>query len=588
MADENRELEIKITTTADVGGVKQAEEAVKGLTSAAGNAAHGSGELGKEVKELGHQFHEAAGAGRVVAEVIHGNIGAIGHLGVAVKTIGTLLRTNLIGTLVTLGAVAAQVILPIIQGFDQAKKKIEDATKASEQLAKTNLDSLQRQLTSAAEGADELRKKFEAAQSAKERLDNAEKAARLAGVRADTTLSEVDKVKQESAINEEFRQRDQKRKIDALTNQVKLTDQSASSAREAANQPNRDFADALESRKKLREISAVRDELADLQKKTGGSREEANARGDRIAELVKQLAGKKIPTKEELALADKRVDDSQTIANAARAKIAEADRQARDARFGLNLESETQQGETEQKKKERSADLRAGLTAARAKDEERVGGFRAAREKIDQSAADEQRFQQDLEALKDQLSRRTGLSSDPANSDLVEAIKKKQAEISAATGQRTAAQAAFTSLTKDAPKSIVDESQKAAIDAAIQKSKDDKDIQAIIREQIGAMKELTAAIKAGGSAPADQSSAAPAQTNGDTATKSRGTINGVPVDEAIATRALNGAAEAITSASPELAAAHQKFADAVSQSRKDLKASLDRSRQQAVNQRETQ
>ena len=234
---EKLSLEILIKTIADAQGIKATSAEIKALSKEigattkegeqlnlnqrvtaetlrkAGAAAKGAGDdagkAGKGYNELGENFEKGASAGRVLTSVLGGNFLALGQLSGAIKTIGVLLRTNLVGTLVTLGAVAAQFILPIIQGFNKAKKSIEETTEAlakaedaGRKFGEAKLETLNKALSAARTEAEALRAVFRENLELQGRRAEAEAAAQNARIDADPKLTADQKNERKNKVDD--------------------------------------------------------------------------------------------------------------------------------------------------------------------------------------------------------------------------------------------------------------------------------------------------------------------------------------------------------------------------------------------------
>lgn len=205
MAETN--LDIKIRTTADTTGATAAAASLKGVESASKGAATSAQAQSKATNELGENFEKGAAAGRVLSEVSRGNVLALGQLGAALKTIGVLLKTNLIGALFTLGAVAAQVILPMVAGFMNKKKAVEEATSAVEQATKAvkdlgeqRLETLQGALALIDETAKRTLEDLNDALDSAEKLADAQDRLAIARIEADPNLSDSAKISARAGI----------------------------------------------------------------------------------------------------------------------------------------------------------------------------------------------------------------------------------------------------------------------------------------------------------------------------------------------------------------------------------------------------
>jgi hypothetical protein len=202
-------LDIKIVTTADTTGSKAAASSLNDVSKAAGKGTAAALAQGKAVNELGENFDKGAAAGRVFGDISRGNVLALGQLGAAIKAVGALLKTNLIGGLLTIGAIGATILLPIIQGFVQKKKAADDAansvdavTAAAKKLGEQRLDTLRAELDAIAGRADDALTALTAAITAANELADAQDQLDLAKIEADPSLSAEEKVTRRAAIAE--------------------------------------------------------------------------------------------------------------------------------------------------------------------------------------------------------------------------------------------------------------------------------------------------------------------------------------------------------------------------------------------------
>lgn len=196
MADD---VKIHIATTADTSGATAQAAALGDVNAQAKKGTEAAKDAGKATNELGENFEKGAAAGRVLGEVSRGNVLALGQLGAAIKALAALLRANLIGGLITLGAIAANVLLPIIKGFQEKKKAVEedsaalDANKRKmEELAESNKAALEKIADSAkltGESYAELASLIDATRRRQDELTDASLAAKIAGIDAAEQLA---------------------------------------------------------------------------------------------------------------------------------------------------------------------------------------------------------------------------------------------------------------------------------------------------------------------------------------------------------------------------------------------------------------
>ena len=149
------QIDIKLKSTSDNSGFDAAKQA--------------SGDLSKSVNTAGESFEKGTAAGRTFSEALRGNASAIVNLGPAIKALGAMLKTNLIGVLVTLGAIAASFAAPLVKGFFASKAGAEAlraaadaAGKALQGVAETPMEKLNAALAE----SDRYAKSFLASQNA--------------------------------------------------------------------------------------------------------------------------------------------------------------------------------------------------------------------------------------------------------------------------------------------------------------------------------------------------------------------------------------------------------------------------------------
>lgn len=305
MADTSK-VEIKIQTTADTAGAKAAASAldqVKVSTEKGGVAAK---DTGKNVNQLGESYEKGAAAGRVLSSALQGNITSLGQLGAVLKAVGASLLAN---PLLTLGAVAAAVILPALQSIvagwqeveDQQKKAAVTAGEASaaaiEALSKKRENALAEAFAEVAARAAEARAQIDAVTAAQIAQTDAEEAVAVARINADPTLSNVQRVEQTAAARGSARDRRNQIQLGALDAQDQVAATSTAGAARAAEEARRREASAGQLLGSVagRSPAAIQKELSALQAQAGvvdpnKSLAELAADIQRRADLEQELA----------------------------------------------------------------------------------------------------------------------------------------------------------------------------------------------------------------------------------------------------------------------------------------------------------
>jgi hypothetical protein len=297
---------IQISTPADVSGAVASTAAIKDVGKATGAAATSTQAQAKATNELGENFEKGAAAGRVLSEVSRGNVFAFGQLGAAIKTIGVLLKTNLIGALFTLGAVAANILLPIIAGFMDKKKAVEDSTKAVEaatkavkDLGEQRLETLQGALALIDETAKRTLEDLNDALDSAEKLADAQDRLAIARIEADPNLSESAKITARAGIADSAAARRSAAAISLAEGVVgarRNAAQGASSVESSAagrfNEASGRVESAASFRRNLEgQVSGVRSEMANAAQGSLGFNEPAYlAAAGRLDELTDKIA----------------------------------------------------------------------------------------------------------------------------------------------------------------------------------------------------------------------------------------------------------------------------------------------------------
>lgn len=203
------DLKYTIGVTADTSGAKDAARELGKVDAAAKAVGPGAASAGKAVSALGEDFEKGAAAGRVLEQAARGNVAALGQLGPAIKAIGTLMKTNLIGVLITLGAVAAQIAIPFIKGFLDKKKAVEDvaaalekAKKKAEELGAAKLAALQFALDEIADKSAKAIKELNELADAQERIATLRDDVERAEIEGDSSLSSDERARRLAGLDD--------------------------------------------------------------------------------------------------------------------------------------------------------------------------------------------------------------------------------------------------------------------------------------------------------------------------------------------------------------------------------------------------
>jgi hypothetical protein len=305
MAD--KDLEYKITTKGDPSGALAVDKAVKQVDKTVTEAGKGAEAAASQVNSLGENFEKGAAAGRVLGEVSRGNILALGQLSAAIKVFAALIKTNLVGVLITLGAVAANVFLPMIKGWNDTKKKAEEAEAAissareeAKKLGEQDLEGFKRELDGVKERASEAVEELERAQKMAEAIAAAQDDLDRARIDANPNLSEAQRSRARGAIDDRASVRQSRSADERLAKEVgintRLRDEtqraeSAAAVRqkaaaEAAERAARALADiegTIAGRRK-----ALQEELGRLNRERSGREDRVDADAE-IAAVEKML-----------------------------------------------------------------------------------------------------------------------------------------------------------------------------------------------------------------------------------------------------------------------------------------------------------
>lgn len=364
MADQD--LNIRIKTPAELGGLKAANQETKDLTNTTGKATAATVDQAKAVNTLGENLDKGAAAGRVIGEVTRGNVVALAQLGPVLKAVAAAFKTN---PLFLIGSIAATVILPAVAKIAAGWKSVEDrakeAGKASAEAASAALDAAATRSDNAlaqtykeiADRAAEARANIDAVTIAQTAQLDAEEAVALAEVQADKSISEVERLRRTGGIRREFRGRRFDRELGAIDAQEgvsaqRVTEaQAAAEAARAREQSGRTLIDSVSARSPeavQRELEAAREEerrraplLREASRNVFSSPEDRQRRSDEAAQLTSRranLEAELADAQENYATRLKAAQDSLIARIAAREKAeAEAEEAARAAAAERNV-----------------------------------------------------------------------------------------------------------------------------------------------------------------------------------------------------------------------------------------------------------
>lgn len=362
MATSRTQLEILIKSVADTTGLRMTTDQAAKLNSklqeterASEKAATAAKAVGSSAADGAKKMGEFQRAGTDASTMLGGlerasRGGIDGILGIATAfrgfiglVRGAIASTGPLGILVTVLGLAAGAMLTLAGRSREASASLEEVKRSAQELAKQKLETLNQQIVLAGKNADDTRQKFEQLQAAAERLDNAEQAAALAEIRADTSLSDAEKARRETAVRREFANRADARARARLDANVEIEESKVGAARQAAREPEANFRDSFARRQRLEAQEALLPELEELRRqrvvamneRSPESMSRANDLGQKIQELEKRTEGF---SPEALAAARERSDKELEVANQARARVAEAER-------GLRVAQETRGAE---------------------------------------------------------------------------------------------------------------------------------------------------------------------------------------------------------------------------------------------------
>ena len=212
MPDTN--LEIKIRTTADTAGANIAAKSLKAVESESKAGAAAAKNQAKATNEMGESFEKNSQAARTLRRAIEGDVTAFDQLGSVLKAVGQAFKTN---PLFTIGSLAATLVLPVIakisEGWQEQKKKAEEAGRASADAAGAALQAIEKKRENATEKYfHDIAIAADAAKARAEALDlvlvaqvDRKEAVAMASVDANDKLSDREKLTAKLAVSREAR-----------------------------------------------------------------------------------------------------------------------------------------------------------------------------------------------------------------------------------------------------------------------------------------------------------------------------------------------------------------------------------------------
>jgi len=297
--------------SADAGRVAQGLEKINKATNEQGKH---SQQAAKGLNELGEATEKGAAVGRIFGEVARGNILALGQLAPVLKATGAAMKTNLVG-IALIGATA------LVTWLQQLRGSTKDAGDAAAEAA-PKMDAFAEALKKASDAkATALSEAMaEVKEQAKGAADELERVLRL--------QEQIAKAKGEDTP-EAQRQREDMRLGAAYSAALEKRDRLAGIANTAAGDVTAIEQTLAGYQSQREQRRAMEVELRNLQRQPGGTSPEAMARGDRMQELVRMLAGSAgLNTPEQRAAEaalTKRLDPARSAAASASKAAAEAD-----------------------------------------------------------------------------------------------------------------------------------------------------------------------------------------------------------------------------------------------------------------------
>lgn len=302
--------DIKITTTGQPAGAEAVARSLDNVGKAAANAgkeAKNTGEatrsLGDDLSSLGQRNNATKDVLEGTEQALKGNTAAVFGTAKAVRNlIEVFTQSTPMGRFIQLATIAAGVMVLLKDKLFGTAKEAESTaekfvhlTTAFEKIAVAKNESAKTQLTAIKEEAKAAGDELQRVLDLRDRLNKSGADAASAAINADPSLSSSEKVVrlQQLAARgvSQTRSIEDTKLAGELNTATTARDSSAAAASALADQIS-----ALEQAIKAGGVGSLNEqragaanELAGLQRKTGGSPEEAFARGNRMAELVKQI-----------------------------------------------------------------------------------------------------------------------------------------------------------------------------------------------------------------------------------------------------------------------------------------------------------
>lgn len=353
------------------GGLNQiakGADAAKGANQDQGKAANAAA---KGLNELGEASEKGAALGRIFREVLSGNIGALGQLGVVLKASGAAAKASVFG-LILIPASALLAILPTIVEWlrkssdasqdsgEKTKKAFEESKAAVEKLNQAKLDNLKAQLDQINQSSQATLALFNQITSAEQQIDDARTNLELARVATDTSLSPEEKKAREFEIRQGAADRRAGRQNESASYAAEVE---ADRARKLADTaaPLEVQRDALQ--KQVDGIFQNRRQLEQERQAIANERQAVEApvqftnEGEAVSEeQLKRLESfrqreERLKAREETSTgpaADVRLENlskqlmtAERAANEARQRATEAERRAQEMREGANIGRDT-------------------------------------------------------------------------------------------------------------------------------------------------------------------------------------------------------------------------------------------------------
>lgn len=369
-----KDLQVKITTTADTAGAKATAEALQGVskttaaasqtareaTRVAKDQAAGAGDAARSISTLGETTEKGIGIGRIFAEVARGNFLALLNLSAALKGLGAAMKTNVVGILL-LAVTALGNFLLALRGtkkeVDETEPSFEGLAAAVAKLNQAKLDALKAEIQGLNEqlrGAEEF---FNKVQAAAAKIDKAREALEIAQIEANPALSPEQKKSAIYAVRQRFAGQARDREAAADQARIDRAQQAAAETARIAAQADTNLAATVAQNRELidapkqiaAEIAALTQELASLQKTPGGTSAAAMARGDRMAAIgqrlgvlgARQETSRSLDVQAEIAAAKNRITGAEEASRLAREAAVKADRELFNARGDASLNQTT-------------------------------------------------------------------------------------------------------------------------------------------------------------------------------------------------------------------------------------------------------